>query len=212
MDVVPSSPIPPADGLTLRAAHPKRVYPQRDQKDGTNSTHDGDPVAHVGVRRGNLGEVGEIGVRRVSVRRARWERWSGPIGCWFRNRWNWRRARRVSADIRCCKTLVIPLEHLPEHEDPDVQRMSEMVESLGYSNVLQYGYGMGEALLVAYRHEPQRLRPFVERACEFTLDQLSGVPGVPELEAGVRARNDLLQAVRDIVAAHPKDAGSVGPT
>ena len=46
-----------------------------------------------GVWRGSLGSMGEISVRQVSVRRARLERWLRPIGCWFRNRWKWRKTR-----------------------------------------------------------------------------------------------------------------------
>lgn len=156
--------------------------------------------------------MGEIGVRQVSVRRARWERWSRPVGCWFRNRWNWRRARRVRADIRRWQTLAIPLEQLPPHPDAEVQRMAELVESLGFSGVLQYGYGMGDALLVAYHLDPTKLRPFVEHGCEFTLAQLRGEPGAPGVEAAVRARNDLLTAVREIVAAHPKEPHGDGQT
>ena len=88
------------------------------------------PVRRDGARHGNLGE---IGVRRISVRRDRWERRTGPVGCWFRNRWNWRKARRVRADVRRWKALVIPLQRLGPHDDPDVQRMAEMAESLGHS-------------------------------------------------------------------------------
>lgn len=90
--------------------------------------------------------------------------------------------------------------------------MAEMLESLGYSGVLQYGYGMGEALTVAYRLEPQRMQPFIERACEFTRDQLLGAPGAPGLEAAVRARNELLMAVREIVATCPRGPRGGGPT
>ena len=146
-----------------------------------------------------------IGVRRISVRRARWERWARPVGCWFRNRRNWRKKRRVRADIRRWKSLTVPLEELEPDADPDVQRMAEMAELLGHSLVLEYGYGMGEAVLAAYREQPQRLRPFIDAACRFTLDQLRGSPDAPGVDEAVRARNMLLREVRDIVAAHPKE-------
>jgi hypothetical protein len=163
-----------------------------------------------GARHGKLDAMGEGGSRQISVRRARWERWSGPVECWFRNRWNWRRARRLRGDIQRWKTLVIPLEQLAAHDDPDVQRMAVMAESLGYSGVLHYGYGMGEALLEAYRRQPQQLRPFIDRACGFTLEQLRGTPDLPGMTDAARARNQLLLTVREIVAAHPKElrAGS----
>ena len=155
--------------------------------------------------------MGEIGVRRVSVRRDRWERRAGPVGCWFRNRWNWRKARRVRADVRRWKALTIPVQRLAPHDDPDVQRMAEMAESLGHSRVLHYGYGMGEAVLVAYRRQPQRLRPYIDRACQFALDQLQGAPDAARLKDAVRARNDLLLAVREIVADHPKEPHTGSP-
>jgi hypothetical protein len=84
--------------------------------------------------------------------------------------------------------------------------MAEMAERLGYSVVLQYGYGMGEAVMAAHEHHPQRLRPFVVEASEFTLDQLIGHPDAADGAAAVHARNRLLGEVRDIVAAHPKSS------
>lgn len=111
----------------------------------------------------------------------------------------------MRADVRRWKTLVVPLDELEPHADPDVQRMAAMLESLGHSAVLQYGYGMGEALLAAYRRQPQRLRPYIDRACEFTLDQLRGDPEALGVEDAVRARLELEQAVREIVAAQPKE-------
>ena len=68
-----------------------------------------------------------------------------------------------------------------------------------------------EALLVAYHLDPAKLRPFVEHACEFTLEQLRGEPNAPGVQAAVRAWNDLLTAVREIVAAHPKEPHGDSP-
>lgn len=102
------------------------------------------------------------------------------------------------------EAVAVPLEQLPVHDDEGVHRMAEVLETLGYSSELQYGYGMGEAVLFAVRVMPQRMRPLIERAGEFTHDQLRGVPDAPDVEAAVRARNELLHAVREIVAAHPK--------
>lgn len=175
-----------------------------DTRDVTD--HRLDDCRHAQSARGwqPLTSRGLIGVRQVSARRARWERWSGPIRCWFRNRWNWRQARRARAERRDLYALAVPLVRLQPHEDPLVQRAAEVLESLDFSVVLHHGYGMGEALIEAYRHDASVLRPLIARTSNFTDAQLVGTPGVAGADAAVLARNDLLAAVRAIVATYPK--------
>ncbi len=91
--------------------------------------------------------------------------------------------------IATLKRIAIPLDQLDVEVDPATRRMAEMAESLGYSDVLQFGYGIGEAVVVAAAQEPDRVRPFVEAALRFSDYQL------------------LLSEVRQIVSCIPKAVG-----
>ena len=77
-----------------------------------------------------------INSRTMSTRRARWERRSGPVRCWLGNRWNWRKNRRLRADMQQWKRLTVPLDQLEPDDDPDVQRIAEFAATLGSSVVL----------------------------------------------------------------------------
>ncbi len=82
--------------------------------------------------------------------------------------------------------------------------MAVLVEGLGFSRVLDLGYGMGEALIVATQHDPERIHPLISSACEFDDDELRGTRQSEHVLAAVDARNDMISAVREIAARTPK--------
>jgi hypothetical protein len=127
------------------------------------------------------------------------------VACWLRNRWHWREKRRVRADVAGWERLAVPLDRLDlDTLDPGTRRMAVLVERLRYSGVLHLGYGMGEAIVVAATNEPDRMRPFIESACQFSDGQFLGADRFPEGVAAVAARNALLLEVRQIVSRYPK--------
>lgn len=106
--------------------------------------------------------------------------------------------------FRRWEQAAVALDRLEPADDPDVQRIAELAESLPHSRVLHLGYGKGEAVLVAHQLRPDAVKPLASHACRFTAEGLRGQPGSPDLHDAVRARNDVLAAVRDIVATRPK--------
>ncbi|GEM_PF-4129396 len=110
----------------------------------------------------------------------------------------------MGAKIAAWERIVVPLDRLDVEIDPAARRMAELAEGLGYSVVLHFGYGMGEAVVVAVAQEPDRVRPFIEAASRFSNDQLRGADNSPDGIAAVHARNALLAEVRRIISRVPK--------
>jgi hypothetical protein len=90
--------------------------------------------------------------------------------------------------------------------EPGTRWAAELFDQLPVSTVLMYGYGMGEAVVVAAERFPQRIAFLVEQMRSFTDDELLGRTG-PDSEgihAAVNARNALVDTVTEIVRDHPK--------
>lgn len=148
-------------------------------------------------------------VREISRGRHRWERIAGPTSAWMRNRWNWRRRRRMAEQIESWRTRVRPLDELDlEQLDPDTRRIAMLVEGLGHSRVLDLGCGMGEAIIVAAQRDPARLRPLIAAACEYQDDELRGQGRSTRTAAAIRARQAVISAARDVVAEGPETGPS----
>ena len=90
--------------------------------------------------------------------------------------------------------------------------MAVLVDGLSFSQVLDLGFGMGEALIVATEREPGRLRPLIASACEYGDSELCGAERSTRAVAAVRARNEMIAAARDLVARTPKtDPPDIAP-
>ena len=87
--------------------------------------------------------------------------------------------------------------------DPQTRRMAVLVDGLGSSRVLDLGFGMGEALIVATQRDPDRMLPLIRSACEYGDDELRGAGTSQRVAAAVRARNEMINAAREIVARTP---------
>ena len=90
--------------------------------------------------------------------------------------------------------------------DPQTRRMAVLVDGLGSSRVLDLGFGMGEALIVATQRDPDRMLPLIRSACEYGDDELRGAGTSPGVSAAVLARNALITAARELLDAaitHP---------
>jgi hypothetical protein len=87
-----------------------------------------------------------------------------------------------------------------EQLDPQTRRMAVLVEGLGHSRVLDLGFGMGEAIIVAAQRDPARLRPLIPAACEFSDDELRGVGRSARIASALGARHEMVSAARDVVA------------
>ena len=100
---------------------------------------------------------------------------------------------------------------MPGPIEPSTRWAAELFDRLRFSVVLQYGYGMGEAVVVAASLAPNRIGPLVDAMRAFTDDELVGVPGGDDdrLRHAVASRNELMEVVREIVRAHPKPSAAV---
>jgi hypothetical protein len=128
------------------------------------------------------------------------------VKAWLSNRWNWRGRLRVRAEVERLRAMVVPAASMTALIDPSTRWAAELFDRLPVSVVLQYGYGMGEAVVVAASLAPDRIGPLVDAMREFTDDGLLGVPGRDEhkLRLAVTSRNELMDVVREIVRVHPK--------
>ncbi|MEO1058556.1 MAG: hypothetical protein AAFY28_16735 [Actinomycetota bacterium] len=129
---------------------------------------------------------------------------SQPVAAWFRNRWNWRKKKRMRVHLRQWEQFVVPYDELDLDDlDSETQRMACAVDQIGISNVLHYGYGMSEALAFAVRAEPELIGPLIESAAQFTDRSLIGDIDSFEPNA-VEARMQLIGRVAEVVSQHPK--------
>jgi hypothetical protein len=130
----------------------------------------------------------------------------GPVTTWLSNRWNWRNRRRVRVEVGLLEAMVVPVASMPGEIEPSIRWAAELFDRLPFSVVLQYGYGMGEAVVIAASMAPDRIVLLVDAMREFTDEELLGIPGRVDdkLRSAVTSRNDLMSVVRDIIRAHPK--------
>lgn len=124
---------------------------------------------------------------------------------WCSNRWNWRNARRGRVELARLEALTILLADVDLPMTDSVRRAATLFEQLGVSNVVYFGYGMGEAVAVAASIAPDRVEPLACRLDAFSDDQIVGRIGSPSLLA-MNARNDLLETVSEIANANAKPA------
>lgn len=156
-----------------------------------------------------------VEVREVGRFEDRWDRLTGPVSAWVRNRQNWRRRRRMRAQTAEWKALARNLDEFDlDQLDADLRRMAILVDGFGFSRVRDLGFGMGEALIVATQRDPTRLRPLIASACEYNDDELRGTQRSGRtVVAAVHARNEMINAARDVVARTPKtDPPDIAPT
>jgi hypothetical protein len=148
--------------------------------------------------------------RGIEVRPARrimdsWlmRRVGGSTRAWISNRWHWRDKRRVREETARLQALVVQVEDLQIPMTESVRRAAVVCDALGFSAVLHYGYGMGEAVAVAASMAPTLVEPLANACRDVTDDQLFGRPDT-DFQRAVRCRNDLIDVVRRIVSANPK--------
>ena len=88
----------------------------------------------------------------------------------------------------------------------ETKRVALLFDQLGFSSVIFYGYGMGEAVAVAATIDSARVEPLVEAMQAFTDEEILGHPDTDprRMRQAVSSRNDLLDVVREIVSGNPK--------
>lgn len=86
------------------------------------------------------------------------------------------------------------------------RRVALLFDRLGFSVVVLYGYGMGEAVALAATIDPGRVEPHIAALDAFTDQEILGHPDVDphRMQAVIRIRNDLMDVIREIVSSHPK--------
>jgi hypothetical protein len=128
-----------------------------------------------------------------------------PIQAWFDNRVRWRHRRRVRAETARLEAMTVRMVDLRIPMTPPIKRLAVLLERLP-SMVLSYGYGKAEALAIAATTDPDRIDPLVAALKSFTDNEILGHPDADRHRAqvAVTCRNDLMEAVRDIVSAQPK--------
>ena len=86
------------------------------------------------------------------------------------------------------------------------KRVALLFDQFGFSSVIFYGYGMGEAVAVAATIDRTRMEPLVEAMQAFTDEEILGHPEADSrrVQQAVSSRNDLIDVVREIVIANPK--------
>ena len=162
-----------------------------------------------------VGEVrfSEVANRGIGYRPARpvldsWlvRRVGGPVGAWCSNRWHWRRRRQVRAEVDRLQAMVVPAVSLHCAMTVETKRVALLFDQLGFSSVIFYGYGMGEAVAVAATIESARVEPLVETMQAFSDEEILGHPDTDprRMRQAVSSRNDLLDVVREIVSGNPK--------
>jgi pimeloyl-ACP methyl ester carboxylesterase len=117
--------------------------------------------------------------------------------------------QRGRIELARLQALTVPLADLDLPMTESVRRSAMLFEQLGFSNVVYFGYGMGEAVAVAASIAPDRVEPLAARLDAFSDDQILGMIDSDPVLA-VRARNVLLDTVSEIVGANPK-AGVLRP-
>ncbi len=147
--------------------------------------------------------TGETTTETMSASRLHLRRRWSPIGCWFRNRWNWRKGRRVREETRRLRALSVPAPEVDADVDPGVRRVAILLDGSPALSVLDLGYGPGEAVITAAAREPQRVAPYLEAVLGYSDDEIVGVESARGREA-VRERNELMREVRAILSEDPK--------
>lgn len=133
------------------------------------------------------------------------ERVVEPVKAWFGDRLRWRQRQRVRAETARLEAMTVRMVDLTIPMTPQVKRLAVLVERLP-SNVLSFGYGKAEALAVAAAADPERIDPLVAALKSFADDEILGVPQADRHRAqvAVTCRNDLMEAVREIVSSRAK--------
>lgn len=145
-----------------------------------------------------------IARNRRPVRDARFVRQlRGAVSTWFSNRWHWRTRRRNRAEFDRLSGIARRLADVDLPMSAPVARVAHLLERLGFSAVLEYGFGMGEAVAVAAAHEAARVEPLAFALGSYTDSEILGQGG-DNVRAAVAARNELIAVVRDIVIREPK--------
>ena len=147
--------------------------------------------------------TGETTTETMSATRIHLRRRWAPIGCWFRNRWNWRKGRQVRKETQRLRALSVPATEVDADVDPEVRRLAILLDDSPALSVLNLGYGPGEAVITVAAREPQRLAPYLEAVLGHTDDEIVGVGSARGREA-VRARNELMREARSILSENPK--------
>ena len=95
--------------------------------------------------------------------------------------------------------MTIPVGDLDIAMTPEVRRIAILADQFSWSNVLQYGYGMGEAIAVAATLDPTTIEALAAKLTCYSDDDIAGLPtsDTHRLLAAV-------VAVHDIIATHPK--------
>jgi hypothetical protein len=102
--------------------------------------------------------------------------------------------------------MVVPAAALLLPTSAQTRRVALLLDQMGSSTVVFYGYGMGEAVAVAATIDPGRVEPHIAALDAFTDEEILGHPDVDphRMRSAVRFRNDLIEVIRDIVSRHPK--------
>lgn len=129
----------------------------------------------------------------------------GTVRTWFDSHFRRGQQRRTAEETRRLEALTIRMVDLTEPMTPQVKRLAVLLERLP-SMVLQYGYGKAEALAVAAASDPGRIDPLVAALKSFTDNEILGLPEADRHRAqvAVTCRDELMEAVRQIVSEHPK--------
>ena len=102
--------------------------------------------------------------------------------------------------------MTIPVGDLDIAMTPEVRRIAILADQFSWSNVLQYGYGMGEAIAVAATLDPTTIEALAAQLTAYSDDDIAGQP-ISDIHRSLTViadRNQLMAAVRDIIATHPK--------
>ena len=125
------------------------------------------------------------------------------VRVWFGNRWRWRQGRRTRAEIARLSALTVPVRQLTTPMTANLRRVAVLIDAMGVSNVLHFGYGMGEAVVVAASFAPAEIVPRVDRLAGFDDDEIRGAVQSLQGVDAVHQRLQLLSAVYQVVCRHP---------
>ena len=77
------------------------------------------------------------------------QRIRGPVKAWLSNRWNLRGRRRGRVQRERLQAMVSPIASMPGPIDTATRSAADLFDRLPFSVMLQFGYGMGESVVVA---------------------------------------------------------------
>lgn len=135
----------------------------------------------------------------------------GSIQQSFDNVFRRKQQRQMREEQARLQRLTVRMVDVTIPMTPQVRRLAVLFEQLPFSRVLSYGYRNGEALALAASIDPELIDPLVAALKSFTDGEILGRDDVDvhRSRVAVGCRNELMEAVRDIVAAHPK-SGAAG--